>query len=256
VRISGCQNSCGLHHVADFGFHGVAKKVDGQPAPHYQIHLGGDARQVGAIGLGGPIVHARHAVDALRLLRQGYAQDKQSGETVRVWADRIGKAGIAALLKPLDDKNSGENTFVDWGDDEAFKGAPTLRGECAAPMAPDDLLADMADDSLLRFDRYHSVGRWEEALKSAEDAVSLAGRRLIQHLGQATADEDPFTLTAERVRELSLPQVTAALDHVEAQRTATLSSGRTDGYREAVLVFIDTVRNIVEAPADDQEAAE
>ncbi|MDX8383609.1 MAG: nitrite/sulfite reductase, partial [Ghiorsea sp.] len=41
VKASGCQHSCGRHHIADLGFHGMAKKVAGQPVPHYQLHVGG-----------------------------------------------------------------------------------------------------------------------------------------------------------------------------------------------------------------------
>ena len=104
VRVSGCQNSCGLHEIGDFGFQGLAKKIDGVPAPHYQIHIGGDGRtgrQPGVVGLHGPIVPARHALTALRLLRQGYAAGKQPQETVRAWAERLGKAGLSGLLAPL-----------------------------------------------------------------------------------------------------------------------------------------------------------
>ena len=86
VRLSGCQNSCGMHHVADFGFRGMGKKIDGRNAPHYQIYIGGNAREAGAIGLRGPIVPARHAKQALKLLLDGYAADKQGEETVRDWA--------------------------------------------------------------------------------------------------------------------------------------------------------------------------
>ncbi|HIP07605.1 MAG TPA: nitrite/sulfite reductase, partial [Mariprofundaceae bacterium] len=41
IKASGCQHSCGRHHIADLGFHGMAKKVAGQPVPHYQLHVGG-----------------------------------------------------------------------------------------------------------------------------------------------------------------------------------------------------------------------
>ena len=60
VRVSGCQNSCGLHHFGDIGLHGMAKKIEGRQAPHYQLHFGGDAR-TGAIALAGPIIPARLA---------------------------------------------------------------------------------------------------------------------------------------------------------------------------------------------------
>jgi len=44
VKISGCQHSCARHHIADLGFHGLAKKIDGQAVPHYQLHVGGSGK--------------------------------------------------------------------------------------------------------------------------------------------------------------------------------------------------------------------
>lgn len=259
VRVSGCQNSCGLHEIGDFGFQGLAKKIDGVPAPHYQIHIGGDGRtgvQPGVVGLLGPIVAARHALTALRLLRQGYAAGKQAGETVRAWAERLGKDGIKGLLTPIAGADGGGKMFIDWGDDETFKGAPTLRGECAAPFASDDLLADLADDALIRLDRNLLVRRWEDVLRAGEEALAFSGRRLLHHAGQFTKDDEAATVILERTRGVVSAQVAAALDDVEGERTAALSNGRADAYRESVAVFLDTVRAIVEAPQSGRDAAE
>src|SRR5204863_8184335 len=41
VKISGCPNSCGQHHVAAIGFHGTMRRVGGRAVPEYQLHLGG-----------------------------------------------------------------------------------------------------------------------------------------------------------------------------------------------------------------------
>ncbi len=41
IKISGCPNSCGQHHVAALGFHGTMRRVGGQAVPEYQLHLGG-----------------------------------------------------------------------------------------------------------------------------------------------------------------------------------------------------------------------
>ncbi|MBV9441533.1 MAG: nitrite/sulfite reductase, partial [Acidobacteriaceae bacterium] len=44
IKISGCPNSCGQHHVADIGFHGMSRKVEGDQAPYYQLLVGGSGR--------------------------------------------------------------------------------------------------------------------------------------------------------------------------------------------------------------------
>ena len=41
IKVSGCFNSCGQHHVADIGFFGNSRKVDGYTVPHFQVVLGG-----------------------------------------------------------------------------------------------------------------------------------------------------------------------------------------------------------------------
>ncbi len=40
IRISGCPNSCGHHHVGQIGLYGNARKVGGQTAPFYQLLIG------------------------------------------------------------------------------------------------------------------------------------------------------------------------------------------------------------------------
>ena len=42
IKISGCFNSCGQHHVADLGFYGVSRKIGGFAVPHFQVVLGGE----------------------------------------------------------------------------------------------------------------------------------------------------------------------------------------------------------------------
>ncbi|HEV3486490.1 MAG TPA: nitrite/sulfite reductase [Vicinamibacterales bacterium] len=41
IKISGCPNGCGQHHIAGIGFQGSLRKVGGRPAPHYFVLVGG-----------------------------------------------------------------------------------------------------------------------------------------------------------------------------------------------------------------------
>ena len=41
IKMSGCPNGCGQHHVADIGFHGAAAKGPGGQVPAYEMFLGG-----------------------------------------------------------------------------------------------------------------------------------------------------------------------------------------------------------------------
>ncbi len=67
VKASGCQHSCGRHHIADLGFHGLAKKIAGQAVPHYQLHVGGSGRG------GEPFAFATEAVPAKNAPQAGIA---------------------------------------------------------------------------------------------------------------------------------------------------------------------------------------
>ena len=41
IKISGCFNSCGQHHVADIGFYGMSRRSGNHKVPHFQVVLGG-----------------------------------------------------------------------------------------------------------------------------------------------------------------------------------------------------------------------
>ena len=133
IKISGCPNSCGHHHIADIGFYGNARKIGDQQAPYYQLLLGGKvdasgvrfARQIMA-------VPARPVPAILRELLAFYQQDRQAAETFSAWVARTPDKTISDRLRPLADVNqASEDFFVDWGDTETYS-LKLGRGECVA----------------------------------------------------------------------------------------------------------------------------
>ena len=40
IKISGCFNSCGQHHVADLGFYGTSRTIANRKVPHFQVVVG------------------------------------------------------------------------------------------------------------------------------------------------------------------------------------------------------------------------
>ncbi len=257
VRISGCQNGCGLHHVGDFGFRGMGKKIGGVPAPHYQIYIGGDDRTVGQIAIAGPIVPARRAKRALELLLDGYERDKLPDEAVRAWAERAGKAGLDGYLTPLaDDRAAGalEDAFVDWGKSEGFSTPTATKAECAVAVFDDNLYQNMADDALITLDRALIAGDAELALEQGREAFRWAARRLLNAMGQITDDGNTADeLTAwVRLHYAGDGDVTAALDAAQVAGDAAhlTRNGTIDKWREALAVWLDlaelAVRNAEE----------
>jgi sulfite reductase beta subunit-like hemoprotein len=133
IKISGCPNSCGHHHIADIGFYGNARKIDDQQAPFYQLLLGGKVSADG-VRFGRQImaVPARPIPVILRELLAFYQQDRQHGESFSAWVGRTPDGVIVERLRPLVEvSNSSEDIFLDWGDTETFS-LKLGRGECAA----------------------------------------------------------------------------------------------------------------------------
>jgi sulfite reductase beta subunit-like hemoprotein len=133
IKISGCPNSCGHHHIADIGFYGNVRKINEQQAPYYQLLLGGKvdatgvrfARQIMA-------VPARPIPTILRELLAFYQQDRQQRESFPAWVARTPDEAITNRLQPfVDVSDASEDLFVDWGDTETYS-LKLGRGECVA----------------------------------------------------------------------------------------------------------------------------
>ncbi len=87
IKISGCINACGHHHVGHIGILGVDKKG----SEFYQITLGGSADEDAALGdLVGPAVPYDEVADAVELLVDTYLSQKQGEETFLETYRRIG----------------------------------------------------------------------------------------------------------------------------------------------------------------------
>ncbi len=133
IKISGCPNSCGHHHIADIGFYGNVRKIGERQAPYYQLLLGGKVNADG-VQFGRQImsVPARPIPAIIRGLLEFYQTDRQPRETFSSWVARTPDESIKARLQPFADVNSSsEDIFVDWGDTETYS-LKLGRGECVA----------------------------------------------------------------------------------------------------------------------------
>ncbi len=133
IKISGCPNSCGHHHIADIGFYGNVRKIGEQQAPYYQLLLGGRVNADG-VRFGRQImsVPARPIPAIIRGLLEFYQTNRQPRETFSSWVARTPDEAIKARLQPFADVNSNsEDIFVDWGDTETYS-LKLGRGECVA----------------------------------------------------------------------------------------------------------------------------
>jgi sulfite reductase (ferredoxin) len=102
VKISGCFNSCGQHHIADIGLFGSVQRKQNHTAPVFQIVLGGTMqRNAASYGLAVGKVPSHNAVKAIEKLSQFYSAEKRENETLGEVVERIGKARFKDELAEL-----------------------------------------------------------------------------------------------------------------------------------------------------------
>ena len=125
IKMSGCPNGCGLHHIANIGFHGAAiKGPDGSQIPAYELFLGGnygDNRvEDSRIGTRIPKVKvpAKLVPGVVREIASYYKDHRQDGESFNGFLDRVGVeelTGVAAKAQEsAASKEVGGDLYVDW----------------------------------------------------------------------------------------------------------------------------------------------
>jgi sulfite reductase beta subunit-like hemoprotein len=135
VKISGCPNGCGQHHIAGIGFQGSVRKLDGRAVPQYFVMVGGGVTDGQAhFARLAAKVPARRSGEALERLVGLYKSESLSGETAKAFFRRVEIPRVKALLADLEaltPENATPTDFQDLGEDEAFE-VGTLEGECSA----------------------------------------------------------------------------------------------------------------------------
>ena len=137
IKISGCTNSCGQHHIANIGFHGASKNVDGHAVPHYQLMIGGYTAVGGVAVFGKRIaqIPAKRAPEATQAILDAFKAEKGSSETFLKWAERIGAEKLKAIVSPFTTVppfDQDPKMYEDLGDPgKPFK-VEMGKGECAA----------------------------------------------------------------------------------------------------------------------------
>jgi sulfite reductase beta subunit-like hemoprotein len=136
VKMSGCPNGCGQHHIADIGFYGASIKVGGRTIPAYIPHLGG-AYEGGEVAYGSRLktrLPAKRVPDAVERWLRYYESDRQEGETFKAFADRVGtgefEQRVKDLAMPVEFSLENMTMFIDWTKNVPFE-VQRGEGECA-----------------------------------------------------------------------------------------------------------------------------
>jgi len=135
IKISGCFNSCGQHHIADLGFYGVSRKIAGYAVPHFQVVLGGEwTNNAGSYGLPVVAIPSKNIPEVVTRLTEKFVAGRTKGETFKEFVKRVGKAQLKADLEDLarpPANPSDRSLFSDWGDPREYTLGDMGVGECA-----------------------------------------------------------------------------------------------------------------------------
>ena len=135
IKVSGCFNSCGQHHVADLGFYGVSRHAGNYTVPHFQVVLGGEwTHNGGSYGLAVGAVPAKRIPQVVERLTGRYVAERAKNESFKSFVQRIGKIQIKTMMDDLTKIPSHEEDatlFTDWGDSREFTIGDIGVGECA-----------------------------------------------------------------------------------------------------------------------------
>ncbi len=136
LKMSGCPNGCGQHHIGTIGFYGASIKAGGHTMPAYVAHIGGIAE-------GGDVVYgarlkvrlpAKRVPDAVERWLRMYEAERNEGEIFNDYASRVGtirfEDEVRDLALPAEFNLDNILQFIDWSRRDPYK-VERGEGECA-----------------------------------------------------------------------------------------------------------------------------
>ena len=195
IKISGCFNSCGQHHVADIGFYGNSRKIGNHTVPHFQVVLGGQwTENAASYGLAVGSVPSKAIPEVIDLITDRYVNDRARGETFQDFIARLGKKQVRGLIEPfmkVPDYTDRPEFYTDWSDPREFTIGDLGVGECAGEVVtPFSMEIAKAESEAFEAQIVLDEKKYQEADNLAYRAMLLAARALV--LTQVPeAGEDP-----------------------------------------------------------------
>jgi sulfite reductase beta subunit-like hemoprotein len=137
LKMSGCPNGCGQHHIGSIGFYGASLKVGGHQMPAYIPHVGGNTAD-GEVVYGARLkvrLPAKRVPDAVeRWLRMYEAERLNDSEDFIAFTERVGTGRFEEEIKeialPAEFNLDNLLEFIDWNRRDPYK-VERGEGECA-----------------------------------------------------------------------------------------------------------------------------
>jgi len=201
IKISGCFNSCGQHHISDIGFYGNSRKVGNFNVPHFQVIVGGQWDENAATyGLAAGSVPSKAVPQVIDALSQRYVDERQRGERFNQWVSRVGRKGIRAMLDPFMKVPAYEDDpsyYTDWSDPRSFTTGDMGVGECAGEVVSlFSIEIAKAESEAFEAQVVLDEGKYAEADRLAYRAMVLAARALVR-VQYLDVGDDPGNIVKE-----------------------------------------------------------
>jgi sulfite reductase (NADPH) hemoprotein beta-component len=135
IKISGCPNGCGQHHVATIGFQGSVRRLGGRAVPQYFVMVGGGTTELGAtFGRTAAKIPARRIPEAVERLIALYERERTGAEPAPAFFQRVDLARVTRELDDLQVLTAADAVPLDFVDlAETAEFAPeVMDGECSA----------------------------------------------------------------------------------------------------------------------------
>jgi sulfite reductase (ferredoxin) len=201
LKMSGCFNSCGQHHLADIGFYGVSRKVGGATVPHFRVLMGGEWENNGATyGLTIGAVPSKRIPEFIDHVTQRYLAGRQPGERFKDYVGRIGKKALKEMVDAFSSVPAyavDRSLYSDWRDPREFTTSDITTGECAGEVVPQiefDLQA--AEQRNFEAQVHLEQSDFVKADEAAYQSMLIAAKGLVR-LQLWDVSDDPEQIVAE-----------------------------------------------------------
>lgn len=195
IKVSGCFNACGQHHVADLGFLGVSRNVNGRRVPNFQVVLGGKWRENGgAYGLAIGAIPSKRIPEVVDRFTARYVADRQGEESFQSVIQRIGKLPLRKMIEDLIEvpayAEATADVYRDWGDPREYTIGDMGVGECAGEVVPlVEFGLAAAEREVFESNVLLDDGKSDDAATRAYNAMLTAAKALARHVGAPVTDD-------------------------------------------------------------------
>ncbi len=259
IKVSGCPNSCGQHHISDLGFYGVSRKSGSYTVPHFQLVLGGQWKNNGgSYGLAVAAVPSKRIPETVKRLTDKYVKERQKNETFQNFVQRIGKVEIKNILSDLmaiPPHDAEPSLFTDWGDVREYTIADIGKGECAGEVVePSEFSLTAAEgkafEAQVELDKKNYKAAvdlaYESMIFSAEGVVRSRNREWVGSAEATIAEfRKGFFDTGEFVKHVNNTQFAAYLFKAQENRLPNPNPDEAHRRVEEAQLFLEAVHSYV-----------